>query len=67
MGEDKVAKNRIRRRAARQGLSLRKSRRRDELSFDYGQWEVIDREGRVLKILDNTAEVEQFLSQRRER
>lgn len=36
MSEDKVHENRIRRMAARQGLTLRRSRRRDPRALDYG-------------------------------
>jgi hypothetical protein len=41
-GVDKVRENRLRRMAARQGLELRKSRRRDPRALDYGRyWLVI--------------------------
>ncbi len=36
MTDDKVRENRLRRMALRQGLVLRKSRRRDPRSIDYG-------------------------------
>lgn len=34
---DKVQENRVRRRAARQGLKYRRSRRRDPRAIDYGR------------------------------
>ncbi|MGI8681150.1 MAG: hypothetical protein ACR2JO_03250 [Mycobacteriales bacterium] len=37
---EKVRENRLRRMAARQGLSLSKSRRRDPRALDYGAWTV---------------------------
>lgn len=39
---DKVQENRIRRMAARQGLTLAKSRRRDPHATDYGGYMLID-------------------------
>jgi hypothetical protein len=38
--EDKARINRVRRAAARQGLTLRRSRRRDPLALDFG-WHVL--------------------------
>ena len=38
MTSEKVRENRLRRMAKRQGLALSKSRRRDPLAIDYGQW-----------------------------
>ena len=40
--EDKVRENRLRRMALRQGLHLRRSRRRDRLAIDYGVYWLID-------------------------
>lgn len=40
--EDKVRENRLRRMAARQGLRLEKSRRRDPRALDYGGWMIVD-------------------------
>ncbi|MBA3584720.1 MAG: hypothetical protein H0W36_09390 [Gemmatimonadetes bacterium] len=40
--EDKVHENRLRRMAERQGLFLKKSRRRDPRSLDYGRYMLVD-------------------------
>jgi hypothetical protein len=45
---DKVRENRLRRMAARQGMELRKSRRRDPRAIDYGQYWLVDQNHRVL-------------------
>ncbi len=42
---DKVRENRLRRAAARQGLSLTKSRRRDPRAYDYGLYWLVKVEG----------------------
>jgi hypothetical protein len=42
MDADKVREARLRRMAERQGLQLRKSRRRDPLALDYGSYQLID-------------------------
>ena len=39
---EKVYENRLRRMAERQGLALRKSRRRDPLALDYGAYWLVD-------------------------
>lgn len=39
---EKVRENRLRRMASRQGLALRKSRRRDPRAYDYGSYWLID-------------------------
>lgn len=39
---EKVAENKIRRAAARQGLLLQKSRRRDPRAIDYGGYMLVD-------------------------
>jgi hypothetical protein len=39
---DKVRENRLRRMAARQGLALAKSRRRDQYAIDYGDYWLVD-------------------------
>jgi hypothetical protein len=39
---EKVRENRLRRMAERQGLELRKSRRRDPRAKDYGRWYIVD-------------------------
>ncbi len=49
MDDTKARENRLRRKALRQGLWLRKSRRRDPCALDYGKWSVCDAEtGRAL-------------------
>ena len=45
---DKVRENRLRRMAQRQGLWLRKSRRRDHRALDYGDWYVVEPNRNVL-------------------
>jgi hypothetical protein len=40
--EEKVRENRLRRMAARQGMMLRKSPRRDPRAWDYNTWMVCD-------------------------
>lgn len=39
---EKIRENRLRRMAARQGLRLVKSRRRDPRAFDYGRYMLLD-------------------------
>ena len=51
---------RVRRAAQRQGLVLRKVRRRDPLAVDYGHWTL--REGRTLVALPSLDVVETYLS-----
>jgi hypothetical protein len=46
--EYKVLENRLRRAAARQGLRLEKSRRRDPRAYDYGTYALIDGASRTL-------------------
>lgn len=43
MDPEKVRENRLRRMAARQGLVLKKSRRRDPRAFDYGNYWLTDK------------------------
>ena len=43
--EQKVLENRLRRMAARQGLQLIKSRRRDPRALDYGTYSLVDASG----------------------
>ena len=43
--DEKVRENRLRRAAARQGLRLEKSRRRDERALDYGRYWLVDGPG----------------------
>lgn len=40
MTEEKIRENRLRRAAARQGLTLHKSRTRDPRALDYGRWRI---------------------------
>jgi hypothetical protein len=42
MTDDKVRENRLRRAAARQGLNLVKSRRRDPRALDFGTYMLLD-------------------------
>jgi hypothetical protein len=44
MADEKTRETRLRRMAERQGLELRKSRRRDPLAKDYGRYWVVDAE-----------------------
>jgi hypothetical protein len=44
---DKVAENRVRRAAARQGLRLEKCRARDPRAIGYGTYRLVDAKGRV--------------------
>jgi len=39
--EEKTRETRLRRMAERQGLTIRKSRRRDPRAIDYGRWWVV--------------------------
>jgi hypothetical protein len=45
---DKIRENRLRAAAERQGLALRKSRRRDPLALDYGRYSLIDTNNNVV-------------------
>jgi hypothetical protein len=47
MHEDKNRENRLRRMAARQGIRLVKSRRRDPQALDYGQFWLVDIEANL--------------------
>lgn len=47
MTAEKVRENRLRRMAERQGLELRKSRRRDPRAMDYGRWYIVDVEREI--------------------
>lgn len=42
MIDSKVRENRLRRMAQRQGIILRKSRRRDPRAIDFGMWYVVN-------------------------
>ena len=57
--EEKIRENRLRRMASRQGLILRKSRRRDPRAIDYGDWYLIDaRYNYLVATCDNLDQVE---------
>jgi hypothetical protein len=48
MPEEKIRENRLRRMAARQGLVLKKSARRDHLALDYGMYALVPVEHNLL-------------------
>ena len=48
MADDKIHENLLRRAAARQGLVLRRSRRRDPRALDYGAMWLEDKAGNVI-------------------
>jgi hypothetical protein len=60
---EKVRENRLRRMAERQGLELRKSRRRDPRAKDYGRWYIVDVD-REIEAADDVA-TESFTARRR--
>jgi hypothetical protein len=49
---DKVRENRVRRLAERQGLILRKSRRRDQRAWDFGSYWLMDADRNALVFPD---------------
>ena len=49
---DKVRENRVRRMAERQGLILRKSRRRDPRAWDFGSYWLVDADRNALVFPD---------------
>jgi hypothetical protein len=63
---EKVRENRVRRMAERQGLILRKSRRRDPRALDFGGYRLIDAEANVLVYPDQYGTdlngIEEFLT-----
>jgi hypothetical protein len=67
--DEKIRENRLRRMAARQGLQLIKSRRRDPRAIDYGQYWIADARSNFLHkgpYNDGFADldqVEQFLTE----
>ena len=61
--DEKIRENRLRRAAARQGLSLVKSRRRDPRAVDYGRIMVVDVNNVVETELWSLDEVERYLSE----
>jgi hypothetical protein len=67
--ELKVAENRLRRMARRQGLVLQKSRRRDFRAYDYGGWMIVDAQTNMVEAGGHPTayslsltEVEEYLS-----
>jgi hypothetical protein len=60
--EDKVRENRLRRMAQRQGLTLSKSRRRDPLAVDYGQWLLTPHGQGKARAFPDLDQVERFLT-----
>lgn len=54
----KVRENTARDRLERQGFTLSKSRRRDPMALDYGQYRVLTPGGRVVAKLGSLEEVE---------
>jgi hypothetical protein len=72
MQEDKIRENRLRRMAERQGLYLKKSRRRDPLALDYGAYWLIDPHTNTVVAGDDRLgisldDVEHYLSEPRPR
>ena len=67
MTAEKVRENRLRRMAERQGLELRKSRRRDPRAIDYGRWYIVDvdREIEAAEIGGYDVATESFTAHRR--
>jgi hypothetical protein len=66
MTNDKIRENRLRRMANRQGLQLRKSRRRDPLANDYGAYWLIEPFNNILVSSEfgtDLDQVEQALTQ----
>ena len=60
---ERVRENRVRRMAERQGLALRKSRRRDPYAIDYGTYWLIDPSmNAVTHECGNLDEVEEWLT-----
>jgi hypothetical protein len=61
---DKVRENRARRAAARQGLKLVKSKRRDRRALDYAVWTIVNTQTNAVTAGDRLSidEVEQFLN-----
>jgi hypothetical protein len=59
--EEKVRENRLRRMAARQGLAIHKSRRRDPRAIDFGHWWVVHPDERTVELMDIDA-VERYLT-----
>lgn len=59
----KIRENRARRAAARRGLHLAKSRRRDPAATGYGTWTITTPRGRLVHTAPDLAAVEQWLAE----
>jgi hypothetical protein len=59
--QTKVRENRLRRMAERQGLTIRKSARRDSRAIDYGRWWVVHSDERIVE-LTNIDALERYLT-----
>jgi hypothetical protein len=60
MTSEKVRENRLRRVAGRRGWTLTKSRRRDPLAVDFGQWR-LQAPGKKDRVFPDLDAVESFL------
>jgi hypothetical protein len=60
----KAAQNRLGRKAERQGLTLRKSRRRDPDATDYGVWSLIKPASGKVVLQGTLQDVERYLTGR---
>ena len=58
----KAHENRLRRMAERQGLGLRKSRRRDPLARDYGEIYIVNERGTKMGTFHSLDEAEAWLA-----
>jgi len=61
MVAEKSREIRLRRMAERQGLTVRKSRRRDPRAIDYGRWWVVHPDERFVELTDTDA-LERYLT-----
>jgi hypothetical protein len=61
---EKAAENRLRRKAERQGLTLRKSARRDPDATDYGVWSLHNAASGTVVLQGSLQDVEQYLTGR---
>jgi hypothetical protein len=63
MGDtNRTQENRLRRAAERQGLDLRKSRRRDPLAKDYGEIYIVNQRGTKLGTFHSLDDAEAWLA-----
>jgi hypothetical protein len=63
MGDtNRTQENRVRRAAERQGLALRKSRRRDPLARDYGEISIVNERGTKMGTFTNLDDAEAWLA-----